>query len=379
MYSMAQNPFDIKTPAKNNLPKNQPTAPAQPPKEENKKETIVPKPQLQVVIPASQNTQNPVKRSTNPFEIIPGGTAPTLINPTGSVISPNENQINTSQTGVINNPPSNQVNKQESVKKTNGLESVNNPFNIKPGESNVGAQNDNIIIASPDLKGIKEQLNEFKIKSLEPTGNISKNMWFVIYIFLFLLAAIAINFNRSYPIALLKATYNQNQLRILFKDAFKGNHSFIFIILYFIFIINAGIFLYFSFYIFQLGSISLIQSILLVFGVYVIRHLVLFIMGIAFPMSKEANLFSYTIGMYNLALGLALLFINILLSFVDVETGKMLIFSGISIIGFLYLMRQVRGFLNNVPTIASGKFHFIIYLCTVEIAPWLLLAGILSK
>ena len=71
--------------------------------------------------------------------------------------------------------------------------------------------------------------------------------------------------------------------------------------------------------------------------------------------------------------------VNILLSFVEIETGKMLIFSGLAIIVALYVMRQVRGLLNIMPMILSGKFHFIIYLCTVEIAPWVLLSGILLR
>ena len=175
------------------------------------------------------------------------------------------------------------------------------------------------------------------------------------------MAAIAINFNRSYPIALIKATYNQNQLRSLFKEAFKGNHMMIFGILYFIFIINAGIFTYLSFKIFQMAS------------------LVMLVLAQVFPLEKEAAFFSFTIGIHNLALGLALMLINICLSFVDEETGKMLIFSGLSLILVLYALRQIRGLLNNIPTILSGKFHFIIYLCTVEIAPWILLAGMILK
>jgi hypothetical protein len=263
---------------------------------------------------------------------------------------------------------------------------VTNPFNIvapkdgsspqvtTPGNEQSG---ENAVI--PDLNQIKSDLNQIKSSTTKDQGTISKNVWFIIYIFLFLLAAVAINFNRSYPMALIKATYNQNQLRILFKDAFKGNHVLIFCILYLLFIINGGIFLYQSFRIFELAPISLFAAVGLVMIVYLMRHVVLFMLGLAFPLTRETLLFSYTIGIHNLTLGLALMFINMLLSFVDPETGKMLIFSGLSIILAMYLLRQVRGLLNNMPLIISGKFHFIIYLCTVEIAPWLLLTGILLR
>ena len=124
------------------------------------------------------------------------------------------------------------------------------------------------------------------------------------------------------------------------RDRFKGNHTFIFGILYFLFIVNAGIFLYQSFLIFNIAKISLIFAIFIVFSTYFVRHLVLFVMGVIFPMTKEASLFSYTIGIYNLALGIALLFLNSALLFVDPETGKMLIFSGLSIC-LLYTSRCV--------------------------------------
>lgn len=153
----------------------------------------------------------------------------------------------------------------------------------------------------------------------------------------------------------------------------------IFGILYFIFIINAGIFTYLSFKIFQMASLSLFMCILIVLVVYLVRHLVMLVLAQVFPLEKEAAFFSFTIGIHNLALGLALMLINICLSFVDEETGKMLIFSGLSLILVLYALRQIRGLLNNIPTILSGKFHFIIYLCTVEIAPWILLAGMILK
>ena len=229
-----------------------------------------------------------------------------------------------------------------------------------------------------DIKDLKKELKSFGTASTNNQGAISKNAWFIIYIFLFLLAAIAINFNRSYPALLLKATYNQNQLRILFKDAFKGNHMLIFGILYFLFIVNAGIFIYQSFRLFEVADLSLFWSILIVILVYLIRHLVLYVMGKVFPMEKEASFFNYTIGIHNLTAGLGLMLINILLSFIDPESAKMLIFSGLGIIIALYAMRQIRGLLNNIPVIVSRKLHFIIYLCAVEIAPWMILIRYLT-
>jgi hypothetical protein len=372
----AQNPFDIKVPDKNKktnqVPKENPKSNRETPTSTiPNQETTKPSTAIQATKP------QPTESLTNPFEIKAEdrkSSAPTtnrVPDPAGSQASKPGNETGSSQPQAA--PP---VSSQAIDAKPNGL----NPFNILPGQS---AQPSGIqpppTVQAPSVTELKEQIKDIQITATQSHRTISKNTWFIIFLFLFLLAAVAINFNRSYPVALIKATYNQNQLRILFKDAFKGNHSFIFGIFYFLFIINGGIFLYHSFQLFDVAPISLFQSVGVVFLVYLIRHLILFILATIFPLSKEANLFSYTIGIYNLALGLALMLINIILSFVDPETGKMLIFSGLSLVLALYIMRQIRGFLNNVQTMVSAKFHFIIYLCTVEIAPWLLLSGILIR
>ncbi len=377
----SQNPFDIKSPANQNVPPKEsrpaPKTDQVPPTQQ--KEV---KPATSAVVPPTTTIINPnqVKssdKSKNPFDI-KAGTHILTNTPSSVIKSP------ATTTDPLSNPTSQLASPSPKIDSpqtsSSAATKINNPFNIVvPGpDQNLGK------VISPtqqenDKSRFDEKINELKQASSLNPGAISKNIWFIIYVFLFLLAAIAINFNRSYPLALIKSTYNQNQLRILFKDAFKGNHLMIFGILYFIFIMNAGIFLYLCFKIFGLNPLSLFSAILIVFAVYLIRHLILWILGMVFPLSKEAGFFSYTIGIHNLALGLALMLVNILLSFVEIETGKMLIFSGLAIIVALYVMRQVRGLLNIMPMILSGKFHFIIYLCTVEIAPWVLLSGILLR
>ncbi|MBK6815161.1 MAG: DUF4271 domain-containing protein [Saprospiraceae bacterium] len=352
--TISQNPFDIKKPGSEVPP------------------TVVKK----LNPPAVVKKADTVIRSTSNGSSILQDTTKTLITEKPQASTP-ASILNSTTSGSI--APTGHLNLPKSP--TSGLDGGNNPFNIIPPSATnpsptVKSNEPNV---QPGVQEIKEKVVDFKEATTNNNSTISKNAWFIIYIFLFLMAAIAINFNRSYPIALIKATYNQNQLRSLFKEAFKGNHMMIFGILYFIFIINAGIFTYLSFKIFQMASLSLFMCILIVLVVYLVRHLVMLVLAQVFPLEKEAAFFSFTIGIHNLALGLALMLINICLSFVDEETGKMLIFSGLSLILVLYALRQIRGLLNNIPTILSGKFHFIIYLCTVEIAPWILLAGMILK
>lgn len=356
---LGQNPFDIKKPA--------PGSPPPPRKEVIKKPEV--KPQVQRV-----DTSANVVKSLPPSKPAEGSSLSDMLeldkktsSSKEAVSSTNIFDIKTpkgkegTKTVVLRNPVAGKESQAARTRKDATIE-------IKevdpPAENTVNSAEDNkfIDIIPPseeaDIKDLKKELKSFGTASTNNKGDISKNAWFIIYIFLFLLAAIAINFNRSYPALLLKATYNQNQLRILFKDAFKGNHMLIFGILYFLFIVNAGIFIYQSFRLFEVADLSLFWSILIVILVYLIRHVVLYVMGKVFPMEKEASFFNYTIGIHNLTAGLGLMLINILLSFIDPESAKMLIFSGLGIIIALYAMRQIRGLLNNIPVIVSQKIAF---------------------
>lgn len=380
---IGQNPFDIKKPAPGKTP---------PPvrKEAVKKPEVKPKAQV-VDTPAVVSKPAPPPKPAEGSSLIDmlelDKKAPTSKEAVTST-NPFDIKIPKGKEGnksvIVRNPvttPGTNAGKesQSAASPTIEIKEVD-----PPAENAVSPPGDNTFIdivppsEETDIKEIKKELRSFGTASTNNQGEISKNAWFIIYIFLFLLAAIAINFNRSYPALLLKATYNQNQLRILFKDAFKGNHMLIFGILYFLFIINAGIFIYQSFMLFQVAALSLFWAILIVVIVYLTRHLALYMMGKVFPLEKETSFFNYTIGIHNLTAGLGLMLINILLSFIDPESAKMLIFSGLGIILALYAMRQIRGLLNNIPVIVSRKLHFIIYLCAVEIAPWMILVRYLT-
>lgn len=394
--AVGQNPFDIKK--SNSVSKESPKPKSNPPG--NKPVTSSPPQQISQPPhqnePANPNTKiqaatTQKSKSPNIFDIKAGGSSQIILNNPGSPETINtfnnsagtkSNNTNASSSKTTSDTQNLNVKTEPTQAESFSNPGVNNPFNIIPPSGQQAGQQANPGSSSSTrptvlIPDIKKEISQIKDVSANSQGVISKNIWFIIYVFLFLLAAVAINFNRAYPMSLIKATYNQNQLRILFKDAFKGNHLMIFGILYFLFIINAGIFLYHSFNIFHIAPMSLLFAIGIVWLVYLVRHLVLLVLGAVFPLTKETVFFSYTIGIHNLTLGLALMMINIILSFVDPETGKMLIFSGLSITISLYLLRQARGLLNNISTILGHKFHFILYLCTVEIAPWMLLSGIL--
>lgn len=369
-----QNPFDIKKP---DASKNKPAV--------KKEEVKKPEAPAKAVTPDQKTKTEPLPTSvqTAPVQTTPVETPPAPFQKTGSTsanifdIKAGGNPKQVILNNPVQSPPGSQPVKpifpsgQGTSAETVLVDSSTAMGNTLPASEAAG--NPPGQPGGADMDALQKKLKSFGNNTTDARGAISKNAWFVIYVFLFLFAAIAINFNRSYPASLLKATYNQNQLRMLFKDAFKGNHMIVFSILYFLFVVNAGIFIYQTFQVFRIAPLSLLVALLIVVGIYLVRHLVLYLMGKIFPMEKETMFFNYTIGIHNLTAGLGLMLINMLLSFVDPASGKTLIIIGLCLVGLLYAMRQVRGLLNNLPIIVSRKLHFIIYLCAVEIAPWMLL------
>ena len=364
-----QNPFDIKKPdaskikpavKKEEIKKTEATDQGPVTQKKTTIDSLAAAVQSSPAVAVPAPVQKPGRPSTNIFDIKSGE------NPNEAIL----NKPSQSPEGARSAFPS----AKDKSAETTGADS-------SPGKTETSSEATGDPAGQPggvDLDVLQKKLKSFGNTTTDARGSISKNAWFLIYVFLFLLAAIAINFNRSYPASLFKATYNQNQLRMLFKDAFKGNHMMVFGILYFLFVVNAGIFIYQTFQIFRIAPLSLLVALGIVVGVYLVRHLVLYLMGKIFPMEKETMFFNYTIGIHNLTAGLGLMLINILLSFVDPVSGKTLILVGLCLIGLLYIMRQVRGLLNNLPIIVSRKLHFIIYLCAVEIVPWMLLVRYFS-
>ena len=88
-----------------------------------------------------------------------------------------------------------------------------------------------------------------------------------------------------------------------------------------------------------------------------------------FPVEKEINRYNFTIIIFSVFIGLGLLLGNVALG---LGTEKLLspVVTGLSVfIALLYLIRSFRGLLIGSRFIPLHIFHFLLYICTAEIAP----------
>jgi hypothetical protein len=255
---------------------------------------------------------------------------------------------------------------QDSIKtesKTEINTSEGNPFEVS-----------HIPLRSSELKKQEKQLEP--VVAEENEGS-SFPFWLIL--FSCALLAIVISLNRSILGDIRRSILNDNTMRLLQRQE-DGGTSFILIILYLSFFINAALFVMMSLKLYGVSSLpSFLYIILGIFSVYIIRHISLYIIGKGFPVEKESSQFNFAIVLYNILIGIILIPINLLLGYGPESLNKPMIIFGIVLIIIIYGLRQLRGLFISYRFVNYYKFHFFLYLCTCEIAPLFILVKILTK
>ena len=155
-----------------------------------------------------------------------------------------------------------------------------------------------------------------------------------------------------------------------------------FLILYGFFIINAGIFAlvlckYFNIQIANTNGKSLLICIGGIGSFFILRHIVLSLLGYIFPVDKEASTYSFTITVFNIILGLLLVPMILFGVYAPSSMVSTLLPFFLILIGLVYLYLNLRGLLIANRYVFLHKFHFLLYICTVEIAPVMIVVKLL--
>ncbi len=244
-----------------------------------------------------------------------------------------------------------------------------NPFDV----SHVPIRKSKLKTEADAFKTQSKQLN-----NIEPSGS-NAFLFFLNLLSAFLLA-IVINTQKEAIKKITNAITNENVLKLIHREEKKvisGYH----LLLYISFFINAAIFVYlilFNFYKIQ-GWMPYQLIFLGLLGLYLIRHIFIMLLGKVFPFKKDSQLFGFTIQTFNIFLGIILIPFNLIIAFGPEKAAVPLIYLGLVIIGILALLRTFRGFLIATTYVQSNLFHFLLYLCTFEILPILLLIKIIGN
>lgn len=275
-------------------------------------------------------------------------------------------------------------------------QSGTNPFELRASETDKAAD---VKPGSPATESEIDHTNPFEIKhvpanySLRDTLQVKKpipitskkvksqNFLFVSISLLLLFLTILVVMNRSLLANIYRAIFSDTYLKVVYRFQNSGQ-TLSYGLFYLFFFLNAGLFLtlllkQFKFNYFTSDITLFFVCVGVIALTYLIKHTILRLVGLIFPVQKEISYYSFTIIAFNIFLGIALLPINSLISFSNDKVANVCLYLGVIFFLLLYCIRQLRGMFLAANYLTFQKFHFFIYLCTVEIAPILILTKII--
>ncbi len=221
---------------------------------------------------------------------------------------------------------------------------------------------------------------------IQPIRNNEDNAWLFYILLVPIVMFMYIRFFHSKDLnALFKAYFNFNLSIQLYRVQEKPLTLMV-LLLNIIFIMVFGMYLffltkYFSLH-YPLGEIQL--YLILVSGVgciYIVKYIFIKFIAFIFPFGEELGFYNFHVFMSLRVMGLAYIPVVVVLAFAPDHIKELIIWP--SIIGFfgITIYRYLRGINIGKRYILFKKFHFFIYLCTLEIIPiivlfkWLLRGG----
>ena len=205
---------------------------------------------------------------------------------------------------------------------------------------------------------------------------------------LLLLIAVAFawlrTFYNKYFVQIVSAFFNNNLTNQIVRDEsiLVQRAS---ILLNIVFYLVAALFLYFVSVHFNwlplgigLGLNRYIFFALVVSAVYAMKFLLLKICGYLFNQNKEMSAYIFNIFLVNNLLGILLIPIVALLAFSTSINTTVVIYVSVIFISIAFLYRIVRGFIIGITSPVFSLHYLFLYLCTLEIAPLLVLVKILN-
>ena len=231
-------------------------------------------------------------------------------------------------------------------------------------------------VAGQPIKGpgfqIRADRNVKPLTAKEKETNYRRFL-FVSILIMFIFLTLIVTIFRILIEKIWKAFLNDNLLNQLHREQSSGL-AVAYVILYLLFFINAGLFAFLAarhFGIFV--STSNLYTLLLCIGgiaaFFVAKHIVLWLAGFIFPIGKEVDSYQFTIMIFNIINGLFLVPVVLFIAYAPQSTTQIVVYGAFGLLGLTYLFLYLRGLFISNRFIAGSKFHFLLYLCAVEIAP----------
>lgn len=208
-----------------------------------------------------------------------------------------------------------------------------------------------------------------------PTENNGARLALTLFVLAF--ATISLIFFRGLYLKAYRSLFNDNLLSLLYREREAGAFGS-FIITYLVFFLSGALFLsLLSEHFGWLAQENLWQQygffLVGLLAVFIGKHLLLAVLGYIFPIIKEIKRYSFTIMVFAIVLGMLLTFGSVLIAYTPNNIHQLVIYGLLGIIAIIYALRSLRGLFIANRFIFNYQFHFLSYICAVEIGPALCL------
>ncbi|MFT4666319.1 MAG: hypothetical protein ACI8YQ_000121 [Polaribacter sp.] len=239
----------------------------------------------------------------------------------------------------------------------------------------------NAVVSPPsDKKEGAKSATGFRVKKIQ-AGPSSRFKFWIMTISLVLLTLLFVLYSSLVSKA-YRGFLNENFLKMIHRN--EGRIvSIPYLLLYVLYFVSAATFIYLLSE--HIGDLLFKEPVNQYFVclagvglVLLVKHITLIILSLVFPIAKEIRQYSFTIIVFNIILGICLLPFNLFIAFTAPGLAQGLIYLALALILVLYIYRSFRGLLIAGRYLSFHKFHFFMYLCTIEIAPVLLIVALLN-
>lgn len=251
-----------------------------------------------------------------------------------------------------------------------------NPFDIKViDHSKSQSGEEESIIATPESS---------KPKLFQNKETVDNAFLFPVVLTILVLLTIFITLFRTYVTRVYTAIFNDNMLHQLYSDRLNVGMTTAFTPLYLLFFMNAGLFVFLVanyFGVLPEGNnyLTLLYITLGILAIFALKHIILFYIGTVFPARQETSSYNFTIIVFSIFIGLVLIPLNLSIAYMPENLTKWLIIGTAVFIILTYILRGLRGIFIADKYLQFHKFHFLLYICTVEITPVLFLYRFFSN
>jgi hypothetical protein len=204
---------------------------------------------------------------------------------------------------------------------------------------------------------------------------------FALVLGILFLLTLLVSLSRSLIQKIYQAFFSDIVLRSLQRERSSLNTT-IYISLYVMFMINVGVFIYltmrhYGVLFYGSDSITLLFCILSILGIIIGKHLILGLLSFVFPISKELGVYNFVILIFGIITGLILAPCNVFLAYSEMPTSEYIIKTVSIIFLIIYTLIAIRSLFIVRNYIFQHFFHFLLYLCAVEIIPILIIQKLL--